>query len=343
MLNNPTKLLFLSMLMIGTLISISSNNWISVWMGLEMNLLSFIPLMINKNNSLSTEASLKYFLIQTLSSTSLLFSIILMSILNYSISSFFMMNNIILLIINSSLLLKMGAAPFYFWFPEMMEGLSWNNCLILMTWQKISPLILISFCLMNNLILMIIFLSVMIGSIMGLNQISLRKLMAYSSINHLGWMLASLISSENIFISYFIMYSLLSFTILWMFNLFQIFQLNQIFMLTQYNYSLKFSMFISLLSLGGLPPFLGFLPKWIVIQSMIDMNLIFMITIMMIMSLVTLYFYIRITYSSFLLSYNELKWMNISNYKNNNFIFMMIFNIISIMSLFMISLLFYMY
>nr|AQM39876.1 NADH dehydrogenase subunit 2 [Ruspolia sp. ZJZ-2017] len=305
---NPSKMLFISCLMSGTLISISANSWLGVWMGLEINLLSFIPLMTDQKNILTTEASLKYFLIQAFASAILLFSIIS----SYILSSLMFQFNIdfpFSTLISSALLLKMGAAPFHFWFPGTMEGLNWRNCFILMTWQKIAPMILLSYTIqMNIFFILIIILCTIIGSMGGLNQTSLRKLMAYSSINHLGWMIAALLMGENLWIFYFSMYSFLSASIIFLFNCFEIFHINQNYPLMSSHPVIKFYFFTAFLSLGGLPPFLGFLPKWIVIQCLSETNHYFVITVMVTMTLITLFYYLRITFSAILLAYSNTKW-----------------------------------
>nr|YP_010981243.1 NADH dehydrogenase subunit 2 [Pselliophora bifascipennis]WOE90373.1 NADH dehydrogenase subunit 2 [Pselliophora bifascipennis] len=310
MFKNSSKLLFLITLISGTLITISSNSWLSAWMGLEINLLSFIPLMMNYNNLMTSEASLKYFLTQALASAILLFSVILMM---FSINMNWYYTELIIMypvMINSCLLLKMGTAPFHFWFPGVMEGLTWTNNFILMTWQKIAPLMLISYFILPNLFYMVILFSILIGSLGGLNQTSLRKIMAFSSINHLGWMLAAMLSNENLWMFYFIIYSFLSFSILTLFNMLKIFHVNQTFFIMN-NYPLiKFILFTLLLSLGGLPPFLGFAPKWLVIQYLTMNNNILLMIFMVIFTLITLYYYIRICYSSFLINYWETNWFN---------------------------------
>nr|AQM39889.1 NADH dehydrogenase subunit 2 [Diestramima sp. ZJZ-2017] len=339
MQNNLTKNLFLLCLMGGTLISISSNSWLGAWMGLEINLLSFIPLMSSSKNTMSTEASLKYFLVQALASTILLFSIILLHL--YSSMTLFVSNEMFEMLISSTLLLKMGAAPFHFWFPGVLEGLNWMNCFILMIWQKIAPLMLLSYIIkINVFILMVILTSVIIGSIGGLNQTSMRKILAYSSINHLGWMIGAMISGENLWMLYFLIYSTLTSTLIFMFQTFKIFHINQTFSMLNKNSTLKFSLFTCLLSLGGLPPFLGFLPKWMVIQSMTENNFILIITTMVVMTLITLFYYLRICYSAFLLSYTEAKWMEKNIYSNKILISSMILTIVSTLGLVLCSILF---
>nr|YP_010442985.1 NADH dehydrogenase subunit 2 [Alloxiphidiopsis emarginata]UTD48935.1 NADH dehydrogenase subunit 2 [Alloxiphidiopsis emarginata] len=339
MFKNPSKLLFFMTLIMGTLISVSATSWLGVWMGLEINLLSFIPLMSNTKNILSTEASLKYFLIQAIASSLLLFSLIMMFLM--SNMSSLMNHEVFLLLISSALLLKMGAAPFHFWFPGTMEGLTWWNNLILMTWQKIAPLMLISYMIKMNVFFSIIIVSsISIGSLGGLNQTSLRKLMAYSSINHLGWMIAAMTSGENLWQLYFLIYFFLSTAIIFMFNNFQNFHINQNFLMMNNDPKIKFCMFSLLLSLGGLPPFLGFLPKWLIIQAMAEMNSLLIITLMVITTLITLFYYIRITFSAFLFSYTEVKWNYIQSYDNHFYILMMTFTMISLLGLLFSSMIF---
>nr|ADG62373.1 NADH dehydrogenase subunit 2 [Stegana angustigena]ADG62374.1 NADH dehydrogenase subunit 2 [Stegana angustigena]ADG62375.1 NADH dehydrogenase subunit 2 [Stegana angustigena]QBF01227.1 NADH dehydrogenase subunit 2 [Stegana angustigena] len=335
MFNNSSKILFVIIMMLGSLITITSNSWLGAWMGLEINLLSFIPLMSDNNNLMSTEASLKYFLIQALASTVLLFAVILMmmkSKINYNDNLSYEM-----LIILSSLLLKSGTAPFHFWFPNIMEGLSWMNCLLLMTWQKIAPIMLISYINTKMLVLFCIILSVIIGSLGGFNQSSLRKLMAFSSINHLGWMLMALMINESIWLIYFLMYSFLSFTLTFMFDNFKIFHFNQMFSLFFNSKILKFILFMNFLSLGGLPPFLGFLPKWFVIQQLSIDSQYFMLMILLLSTLITLFFYLRICYSAFMLNYYENNWMMNIHLKNMNYNLYLILSFFSIFGLILIS------
>nr|ABN72892.1 NADH dehydrogenase subunit 2 [Drosophila miranda] len=340
MFNNSSKILFLTIMIIGTMITVTSNSWLGAWMGLEINLLSFIPLLSDNNNLTSTEASLKYFLTQALASTVLLFSSIILMLknnMNIEINESFTS-----MIIMSTLLLKMGAAPFHFWFPNMMEGLTWMNALMLMTWQKIAPLMLISYLDIKNLLLISVILSVIVGAIGGLNQTSLRKLMAFSSINHLGWMLMSLMISESMWLIYFTFYSFLSFILTFMFNIFKLFHLNQLFSWFMNSKVLKFTLFMNFLSLGGLPPFLGFLPKWLVIQELTFCNQYFTLTIMMMSTLITLFFYLRICYSAFMLNYYENNWTINTQFNNMNTNLYMICTFFSIFGLFLISLFFFM-
>nr|ARH55013.1 NADH dehydrogenase subunit 2 [Geodromicus suturalis] len=320
-------MLFFNTLLIGTLISISSYSWMGMWMGLEINLLSIIPLMNNMKNLFSSEASLKYFITQAMASTIILFSIIMMS-MNLKTS---MINNPLLLIFNSALLTKMGAAPFHFWFPEVMEGLNWNNCLIMLTWQKIAPMIILMYNLnMMMFFFIVIVFSMLISGIMGLNQTSLRKIMAYSSINHIGWMISSMMFMKTIWLNYFIIYSIISLNIIIIFKLLNIFFLKQLFISLKNNLMMKLFFIMNFLSLGGLPPFLGFMPKWLTIQLMVEKSMLLMTFMMIMLTLLTLFYYMRITFSTLILNTNEINFF--TNKPNQNlFIFFM--NFISMIGL----------
>nr|YP_010586056.1 NADH dehydrogenase subunit 2 [Apsilochorema nigrum]UZZ43792.1 NADH dehydrogenase subunit 2 [Apsilochorema nigrum] len=331
---NLTKMFFILMLIFSTLMIICSNSWISIWIGLEINLLSFIPQMMSLNNQMTSESSMKYFLIQSIASINFLFSIIIMFISNMNINSL----NFIIIMLNLTLLLKMGAAPFHSWFPKVMKNLSWFNCFILSTWQKIAPMIIISFCLFKTLIFFFIITSVIVGSIMGISQMSLRNMMSYSSINHLGWMLTSIIINNNLFNFYLFIYVILNMNIMMMFNLCSFSYLNQIFSANIYP-QFKNIFFYNMLSLGGLPPFLGFLPKWLVINFLSNSNMQMICIILMMTALINLFYYIRLMFSSFMLNYFENKWYQykISPYYIKYINFM---TVISILSLILVNLIY---
>nr|UPL65650.1 NADH dehydrogenase subunit 2 [Petillopsis calcar] len=302
---NLNKMLFSIMLIFSTLITLSSNNWLSMWMGLEMNLMSFIPL-IYEGNKTSSQAMMTYFLTQALSSMMLLFSMLINPLMFMMLHN--NMNKFIMLMMSISIMIKLGAAPFHAWLPEMMANLSWMKCMILMTWQKIAPLFLLSNTILNEWFLYLtIFMCTLVGGIGGLNQTSLRKIMAYSSINHLGWMLMFMMNSSSWY-KYLFIYSILVMMVCSMMKTINVFFMNQLIlsspsMMEKYTYSMTF------LSLGGLPPFLGFLPKWMVIQTMIASELYLIMVFMMLMSLLTLFYYMRLV-CTLLMNYSTTnKWM----------------------------------
>jgi len=236
-------------------------------------------------------------------------------------------------------LLKSGTAPFHFWFPEVIEGLSWNNCLILITWQKLAPLILISYTIIYKFIIIIILITVIVGSLGGLNQTSIRKIIAFSSINHLGWILRGILINEYIWLTYFLFYSFISSNIIFILNIFKIFHFNQLFSFFSNNY-LKLLIGINIISLGGLPPFIGFIPKWIIIQYLTIQNQIILITWLVSITLITLFFYLRICYSSLILNYIENNWNFSTKWISININIFLIFSFITTFGIPVISILY---
>nr|YP_010535098.1 NADH dehydrogenase subunit 2 [Aelia sibirica]UYA97065.1 NADH dehydrogenase subunit 2 [Aelia sibirica] len=306
---------FLFTLIISTSITLSANNWISMWMGLELNMMSFIPIILSKNNKSSAEASMIYFLVQSISSMMLMF-MVLMKMIKYM-----MPDNINNFIVIFSLLMKLGAAPFHMWMPEMLSKINWFKSMILLSWQKLAPLMMISNININNSVINIsIMLSVVIGSLGGINQMSLRKMMAYSSINHLGWMLA-INKNIHLWMIYFTVYSIMIMIMCQTFNKMKIYFINQMSSLNMNN-TMKIMLFIMMMSMGGMPPFIGFLPKWIVIQSMMNSEEMFLIMMMIMFSLIPLMFYIRVMTNMFMLQNSTIKWFQNCNMKMNMFIIM---------------------
>nr|QJA16381.1 NADH dehydrogenase subunit 2 [Ips acuminatus] len=303
-MTNFYKLLFSFSLMMGIIISISATSWFTAWLGLEINLLSLMPLMKSFKNKFSAEATLKYFMTQAMASAILIFSIILIANLK-TINLFESPNNIIAIMLNSSLLMKMGAAPLHFWLPEVISGTSWNMNLVILTWQKIAPMILLFYSMASTLFIsMFIIISALIGSLEGLNQSCLRKLMVFSSINHISWMLSALMNSLSSWLIYFMIYCFINMNIIFMLNMNKIYFMSQINMLSN-SKMIKFFLLMNFLSLGGLPPFIGFFIKWITLNEMIYNNFFLLPIIMIILTLIALYFYLRIMFSTLTLSMSE--------------------------------------
>nr|YP_008239006.1 NADH dehydrogenase subunit 2 [Pachygrapsus crassipes]AGO20494.1 NADH dehydrogenase subunit 2 [Pachygrapsus crassipes] len=280
--------LFFFSLLMGSLISISSTSWFGAWIGLELNMMSFIPLITLKMNPYYSEAALKYFLIQALGSTLLIMSSF------FSISFSYLASVLLLL----ALLLKLASAPFHFWFPHIMEGLAWPQAFLLMTLQKLAPMILLSYLMFNFLLVKVVLfsaiLSSLIGALGGLNLTPLRKIIAFSSINHMSWMLLAISIGDSFWLFYFSVYSFIIFSISATFHKLQAFTLSD---LVQSDYtSVYHASLISFnfLSLSGLPPFTGFIPKWMTIQIMVDLNLFVPLFFLLLSALITLYFYLRI-------------------------------------------------
>lgn len=294
-INKPFILLTISSLIIRTIIAISSSNWLFLWIAIEINILRFIPIMTNSKSNRETEATIKYFIAQALGSRLILIT----SITHWSSRSISHINLILL----AAIFLKLGIAPFHFWFPSVITSISWLACTILATWQKLAPLIILSFFLHNSAPIFIIFvasINALIGGIMGINQSHLRTIIAYSSITHIGWMTSILIIFKpHITIIYFIIYSSI------IIPLFTIIAYNNQQSNTQFNKINTISPIIQLiipiilLSLSGIPPFTGFIPKWLTIYT-ICQNSPLILIIIIIGAIINIYFYINILFNSLL-------------------------------------------
>nr|AOY39617.1 NADH dehydrogenase subunit 2 [Scolytinae sp. BMNH 1039896] len=318
------NVIFFLTLMLGTMMAISATSWFTSWIGLEMNLLSLMPIMKSTKNKYATESMMKYFMTQALASIIILMMSILILNNKSLISNLDTLNSSIL---SSALFMKMGAAPLHFWLPEVISGLSWPISFLILTWQKIAPMIMLLYTHPTAILTSTtIILSSIIGGVGGLNQICLRKILAYSSINHIAWMLSALMISSTTWMIYFSVYFIINLSLIIQLNSNNIFFISQLDKNLSKNKMEKLLFTMNFFSLGGLPPFLGFLPKWLTIYHLISHSMYIMTTILILTTLLSLFMYTRITFSSTILVTKE------SNMKKNNF-FLFPFYMFSSMSI----------
>nr|QUQ06429.1 NADH dehydrogenase subunit 2 [Giraffa reticulata]QUQ06481.1 NADH dehydrogenase subunit 2 [Giraffa reticulata]WNH35803.1 NADH dehydrogenase subunit 2 [Giraffa reticulata]WNH35972.1 NADH dehydrogenase subunit 2 [Giraffa reticulata]WNH36388.1 NADH dehydrogenase subunit 2 [Giraffa reticulata] len=303
-------------LMLGTIIVMISSHWLLIWIGFEMNMLAIIPIMMKKHNPRATEASTKYFLTQSTASMLLMMAIIINLMFSGQWTVMKLFNPTASMLMTMALAMKLGMAPFHFWVPEVTQGIPLSSGLILLTWQKLAPMSVLYqiFPSINlNMILTLSIISIMIGGWGGLNQTQLRKIMAYSSIAHMGWMTAVLLYNPTMMVLNLIMYIITTST---MFMLFMANSTTTTLSLSHtWNKTPVMTILIltTLLSMGGLPPLSGFMPKWMIIQEMTKNNNIILPTLMAISALLNLYFYTRLTYSTTLTMFpstnnTKMKW-----------------------------------
>nr|AQT38502.1 NADH dehydrogenase subunit 2 [Anodontites trapesialis] len=288
-MKSPHKTLFTITLITSTILVISSSNWITIWMGLEINMLSFIPLMMKSNTNNEPEAAVKYLVPQSLASA-LFITASLLSMTFKKITN----------LMTVSMALKLGIAPLHLWFPAVMASLPILPSLILLTWQKIAPMSTITLVKPTNpmIITFLIITTAMWGSIMGLNQTDIRSILTYSSISHLGWMLASTQSSTHIMWMYLITYILLTLSVFTLISTKQTKFTSQLTSLFSKNNDTKL-ISLAILSLAGLPPLTGFILKLIVILNT-NINMI-AISMLILGAMISLTFYLNLfmtTYTS---------------------------------------------
>nr|YP_010004055.1 NADH dehydrogenase subunit 2 [Rhinolophus affinis]QNR01133.1 NADH dehydrogenase subunit 2 [Rhinolophus affinis] len=288
-------------IILGTLIVMTSSHWLLVWIGFEMNMLAIIPMMMKRSNPRSTEASTKYFLTQATASMLLMLAIII----NLLHSGQWTVTNILSptasTIMTLALTMKLGLSPFHFWVPEVTQGIPLSSGLILLTWQKLAPLSVlyqISHSINLDILLTMSILSIFIGGWGGLNQTQLRKILAYSSIAHMGWMTAIMTYNPTMALLNLILYILMTTTTFMLFLVNSSTTTLSLSHLWNKMPLLTASILAMMLSLGGLPPLTGFLPKWMIIQELTKNDSIILPTLMAITALLNLYFYMRLTYTT---------------------------------------------
>jgi len=290
----PASLLIFLTIILRSLLALTRSNWFIAWIAIEVNLLRFIPVIAQFKLNQETEACVKYFLAQALGSALILLSRI--SAWTVSLTQTWWIPILIM-----ALLLKLGAAPCHFWYPSVITSISWPNALLLSTWQKLAPLALLSYPIIHHrsvtsIMAIVARLNALIGGILGISQSHLRTLLAYSSITHIGWIFGALcLNNPHLSITYFLLYSLIIapiFIILHNLNLTRPNQFPTLLIVSKFS---LLSLIILLLSLAGLPPLTGFLPKWLIISALIP-SIKIVVLPLLIGSFINLYFYLNLVF-----------------------------------------------
>nr|YP_009710090.1 NADH dehydrogenase subunit 2 [Muscicapa griseisticta]QBS16264.1 NADH dehydrogenase subunit 2 [Muscicapa griseisticta] len=298
-MNPQAKLVFTISLLLGTTITISSSHWIMAWAGLEINTLAILPLISKSHHPRAIEAATKYFLVQAAASTLILFS----SMTNawqtgqWDITELTCPTSC--LILTSAIAMKLGLVPFHFWFPEVLQGTSLTTGLLLSTAMKFPPMTLFfmtSQVLNPTLLTTMAILSAALGGWMGLNQTQTRKILAFSSISHLGWMAIIIIYSPKLALLNFYLYVLMTTAVFLTLNSIKTLKLSTLMTTWTKTPALSATLMLTLLSLAGLPPLTGFLPKWLIIQELTKQEMAPAATIIALLSLLSLFFYLRLAY-----------------------------------------------
>nr|QHF17713.1 NADH dehydrogenase subunit 2 [Vespa basalis] len=333
---NWNKLLITLMLLmtIIPIISIFLSNFIHLWILMEINtmiLISTMSIFMKKFKS-----TMNFFIIQSFSSLMLIFLLMYKNNFIYEASNLFI--NMILMLTFS---LKMGLFPFHYWPPMINKNIDWILILFMSTSQKLIPLLLINMYMnqiINNqlmfMMLMISILSSIMSTIMNINEMNLKKILTFSSTNHLSWMIMIIMYDSSMFILYFIVYTISMLFLCFIFsklNINSILSLNKIQLFNFKNINLIITM--NLLIISALPPFLTFIMKINILKNLIENNTLMSSFILMMMSIFTLIFYMNIV-----IKINMLDLIKMKFYKFN--LFNMKFNFMSTMLISLMTLTF---
>nr|AFH37703.1 NADH dehydrogenase subunit 2 [Sciaphylax hemimelaena] len=298
-MNPQAKLLSITSLFLGTTITISSNHWMMAWIGLEINTLAILPLISESHHPRAIEATTKYFLVQATASALLLFSSMTNAWYTGQWDITQLTHPTSCLLLTTAISIKLGLVPFHFWFPEVLQGTSLTTGLLLATTLKFPPttlLLLSSSSLNPTLLTLMAIASTALGGWAGLNQTQTRKILAFSSISHLGWMTIILVYNPKLTLITFLLYCLMTIPIFLTLNTIKTLKL--VTMSTAWTKipPLTATLMLILLSLAGLPPLTGFLPKWLIIQELTKQEMTPIATIITLLSLLGLFFYLRLAY-----------------------------------------------
>ena len=308
---------------LGMMVMISSNDLIVFYMGLELQSLAlYVLASFNRDNLLSSEAGLKYFVLSALSSGLLLYGCSLI----YGFSSSTNFNEISINISNIQygltfgivfilvgLAFKISAVPFHMWAPDVYEGSPTSVTIFFAILPKIAALtVFIRFLYVPfiNMIdqwqMIIIFLSIasmIFGAVAAIGQKNLKRLVAYSSIGHMGYALAGLTTGTNegiqssiIYISIYLVMNLALFSCLFMLrrneNYFE--RIEDLSGLSKNHPILSFSMLIILFSLAGIPPLAGFFAKFYIFMTVIEQSMYFLAIVGLLSTVIAAFYYLRI-------------------------------------------------
>nr|YP_001491488.1 NADH dehydrogenase subunit 2 [Centropyge loriculus]WNH19880.1 NADH dehydrogenase subunit 2 [Centropyge loriculus]BAF80403.1 NADH dehydrogenase subunit 2 [Centropyge loriculus] len=281
----------------GTSLTFVSSHWLLAWMGLEISTLAILPLMAQHHHPRAVEAATKYFLIQATAAAVLLFA----STTNAWISGHWDLQQtshpLPLTLLTLALALKIGLAPLHSWQPEVLQGLNLNTGIILATWQKLAPFaILLQIQTPNSPLLITLGIaSIFVGGWGGLNQTQLRKVLAYSSIAHLGWMMLVLQYSQPLALLALLLYIIVTYATFTLFTLKNVTSVKALFALGAKNPILTTLLPLLLLSLASLPPLTGFLAKLLILKELTKQGLTLAAALAIMGTLLSAFFYVRIS------------------------------------------------
>nr|QJX58511.1 NADH dehydrogenase subunit 2 [Sericulus aureus] len=298
-MNPQAKLIFVISLILGTTITISSNHWVMAWTGLEINTLAILPLISKSHHPRAIEAATKYFLTQAAASALVLFSSMSNAWQTGQWDITQLTNPMSCTIFTAAIAMKLGLVPFHFWFPEVLQGSPLMTGLTLATIMKLPPITLMfmtSGSLNPVLLTTMAIMSTALGGWMGLNQTQTRKILAFSSISHLGWMTIILIYNPKLTLLNFYLYTMMTAAAFMTLNYMKALKLPTLMTSWTKSPALSAMFFLTLLSLAGLPPLTGFLPKWLIIQELTKQDMILASVSLSLLSLLSLFFYLRLAF-----------------------------------------------
>nr|BAV13795.1 NADH dehydrogenase subunit 2 [Epigonichthys maldivensis] len=283
---------------ISVMLILCSSHWIFLWMGLELGTLAFVPMLAWWHTSLEVEATVKYFIVQALAAATFFFGGLMNMNVVYTSDVSHWFGGVGEMIILLAVAVKLGMAPFHYWVVDVVQGLNYIPGLVLLTWQKLPGLaVFIQLgCSNPTLIAVLGCLSALVGGLGGLGQTQLRKLLAFSSIVHLGWLVTGVGVNSLLGMTYFVLYVSVSLPIFLFLHIMNVVHVNQLRSGIVGSPVVTALLSLGVLSLAGLPPFVGFLGKWLVLTELVSQTMVLVSAVLISGTLVSLYYYLRVGY-----------------------------------------------
>jgi len=311
---------------VGMMFMISANNMLALYMGLELQSLSlYILTAFQRNAARSGEAATKYFILGALSSGLMLFGISLIYGFSGSLDYLLIAQSlesmsaippgftIGMVFIIAAIAFKISAAPFHMWTPDVYQGAPTSVTAFFAIVPKIAALALLirlafgPFAAAHDQCSQVLYLlaiaSLLFGAFGGIAQKNIKRLMAYSSINHMGYMLIGLVAGANVGIEAVILYLLIYLiTTSGVFALIlcmrkegiAVDSIKNLSGLSQSHPAFAYAMAILLFSLSGLPPLAGFFGKLFIFNAAVAQGYYLLAVLGVLTSVVAAFYYLRI-------------------------------------------------
>jgi len=311
---------------VGMMIMVSGQSMLTLYIGLELLSLSLYALVaLDRDNARATEAAMKYFVLGALASGMLLYGMSMVygmtGSLNISDINHALMNSpgvhsvmiLGLVFIVAGLAFKLGAVPFQMWVPDVYEGSPTAMTMLISSVPKLAAFAFVIRLLVQALptmaadwqqmLVIMAVLSIIIGNVTAIAQTNLKRMLAYSTISHIGFVLFGFMSasingftSALFYIASYVLMTLAGFGIILMLSRkgFEAEKLDDLKGLNQRSPWSAFLMLIVMFSMAGVPPTLGFYAKFAVLQAALQAGFLWLVVFAVLMAVIGAFYYLRV-------------------------------------------------
>ena len=291
-------------LFLSTSVSFFFCNSLRIWLILELNFMRFVSILRQELSAPNRNGNLYYFLIQRLGRALMLLRILVFLVWEINLFKFIFL---------TAIMLKLGSAPFQFWYLKLIQKINWVNIWFLSIWQKLIPLILAKFC-SSSFLLIFSILRILIRRMSAVKQKKIKKILGLSSLFSLGWVLA-VVSISKVWLWFIVGYGVA------LFNLIYGIKKNHLQNTETLENCLRnpknlLIFFLRLLIVRGIPPFIVFYLKILILSILIKVRFL-LVGVFLILRIFMIYIYLIIIFS--VLIFLKLKEGTSSHAKRDKF------------------------